>query len=239
MLNFFRALCIVFTSFGLVSISQADTKLPFYKGAGDSSVPKNVAISAFAGDALYAFPSDYADGPAKIGDRVSDGFQAAPSSLKLTDGSSISWGFKYQEPYFESFVIADSENEIRLIAAVTNIVRLTGYSSGPIKTMAEYENAVKASMVDGSSVILFVRDEKFIANYMPLVRRWIQADLLGFNVDCGSQKLAQVCQVAEKIEIPIMAYRICESNSGKQKNIKQVAVPAVKAADIPIKLFQQ
>jgi hypothetical protein len=36
-----------------------------------------------------------------------------------------------------------------------------------------------------------------------------------------------------------MAYRIYESNSGKQKNIKQVAVPAVKAADIPIKLFQQ
>lgn len=239
MLNFFRMLCVVFALFGVVNISHADTKLPFYKIANNSLILKDDAISAFAGDALYTFPGDYADGPTKIGDRVSDGFQAAPSSLKLTDGSLISWGFKYQEPYFESLVIADSKNEIRLIAAVTNIVRLTGYSSGSIKTMDEYENAVKASMADGVSVILFVHDEKFLAKYMPLVRRWVQADLLGFNADCDSQKLAQACQIAEKIKIPIMAYRIDEPNGRKQKNIKQVAVPVVTAADIPMKLFQQ
>lgn len=213
-------------------LSFADLTVPV--GATGSYTPDDKAVDVLVGEAKFEFVGDY---DTSVSDRIMDGFQAAPRSLRADEDTTIYWGFKYQEATIESIAIADATGRIRLVGAVSNIVSLTRYS-GLISTDEEYQKEIKAAMVNPASLILFVGDDRDLASYLPLVKRWLQADLLGMNVDCDSEKTMAACKFAEDIQVSVTAYQI--AGSGKEANqLHMLSVPSLPAASVPIKWFKQ
>lgn len=200
--------------------------------AGLPDVPDQNAVEAFTRKAELNFP-DYSEGKVPVSDRILDGFEAAPSQLAMTDGSSIRWGFKNQEANLQSVVINDKSGQITLLAAVDGMTRLTRRSGLPIGEMAQYEQAVKRSGMN-PSVIVFVHDEDNLNAYLPLLRRWLQADLMGFNADCSKPDLADACKLAEQIAIAKTVYVIAADG-----NLRSIRAPDGKAASVSLNAFLQ
>jgi hypothetical protein len=197
-----------------------------------SDVPDQDAVEAFTRKAELNFPN-YGEGKMPVSDRILDGFEAAPAQLALTDGSSIRWGFKNQEANLQSVVINDRSRQLALLAAVDGVTRLTSRSGSPIGEMANYEKAVKRSGMD-PSVTIFVHDKDALKAYLPLLKRWLQADLMGFNADCSKPNLAGACKLAEQIAISTTVYVIAADG-----NLRSVKVPDGKASSVPLKSFVQ
>ncbi len=216
-------------------LSYAASTLPV--GETTSDAPDDKAVDALVGDVKFKFVRDYYDTSMPISDRIMDGFQAAPRSLRVDEGTTIYWGFKYQEATIASIAIADATGRIRLVGAVSNIVSLARHS-GLISTDEEYQKKIKAAMVNPASLILFVGDDRDLASYLPLVKRWLQADLLGMNVDCDSEKKMAACKFAEDIQISITAYQVADS--GKEAHqLHTLSIPSLPTASTPIKWFTQ
>ena len=65
--------------------------------------PDEADVVELVGQATFKFPGD--DVLTPISGRILDGFQAAPTSLKVDGVSTILWGFKFQEATRESMAI--------------------------------------------------------------------------------------------------------------------------------------
>lgn len=90
-------------------------------------------------------------------------------------------------------------------------------------------------MLDAASVTLFVGDAADLVQYLPVVKRWLQADLLGFNADCDDAALVQACELATRIEPTLTAYVTNTSAAAAAA----ISVPDLAAAPIPIDQFTQ
>jgi hypothetical protein len=209
---------------GSAEPSQAVQSLP--------ATPGEVDVENLLGKVTMTLPDD--DGYSRVSGRILDGFEAAASPLRLDSGDVIYWGFKYQEGSAESVAIYDAQHHLRLVAAVDGITRLTVLGKPHLESVADYQQAVHESGVE-PSVFVFVRDEADLKQYLPLFDRWLQADLLGFNMDCTQAGMARVCALATQIRIPVHAYAV-ENGGGK---VRQLVVPVVKPSTTPIKLFEQ
>jgi hypothetical protein len=194
--------------------------------------PDDSAIEAFAGKASAHFPGE--DASEAVSDRILDGFQAGPSRLAVGDGPVIYWGFKFQEANLQSVAVYDADGHPRLLAAVDNVVRLVGGRHAPLGSMDQYLKAVKDS---GSTpvVSVFVRNAKDLDVYLPYLKRWLQANLLGFNVHCDKTDMAQACALASRIELPIQAYAL----SPDSDKTSALPVPQAAAASVPLESFVQ
>ncbi len=201
-------------------------------GADVTAVPDQGVVEAFTRKAQMEF-SDYGEGRALVSDRILDGFQAAPSRLSVTDGSSISWGFKNQEANLQSVVIGDKSGQLKLVAAVDGVVRLARTSGAPIADLAQYEQAVERSGAK-PSVMVFVNSEDELETYLPLLKRWLQANLMGFNADCERPALTSACELVEHIVLPTTVYIIAADGS-----LHRINVPAGQAAALPLRSFIQ
>lgn len=197
-----------------------------------SPAPDQGAVEAFTRHAELPF-SDYGQGISLVSDRILDGFETAPTLLVTADGSSIRWGSKYHEGSIESVVIGDKSGQLKLLAAVYGMSRLTSLSSSPIDTMAKYERRQKRSGME-PAVTVFVHDERDLKAYLALLKRWLQANLMGFNTHCSKPSLANACKLAWRIAIPTTTYVIATDG-----RLRSVEVPEVKAASVPLKLFVQ
>lgn len=196
-------------------------------------VPDQRAVEAFTRHAELNF-ADLGEGEkTPVSDRILDGFEAAPSLLVTPEGSSIRWGFKYQEASLQSVVINAPSGELALLAAVDGVSRLTRRSRPPIDELASYREAVKRSGM-APSVTIFVHDEGSLRAYLPLLKRWLQANLMGFNVDCSKPGLADACTFAEQVAIPATAHVIAADG-----RLRRIEMPDVKASSISLSWFVQ
>lgn len=198
----------------------------------EERTPDDSAIEAFAGKAAAQFSG--AAAAEAVADRILDGFQAGPSRLAVGDGTVIYWGFKFQEANLQSVAIYDADGHPRLLAAVDDVVRLVGGRQAPLNSMEAYLKAVQDS---GSTpmISVFVRNAQDLNVYLPYLKRWLQADLLGFNVHCDKADMAPACALAARIELPIQAYAL----SPDSDKTRALPVPQVAAAPVPLESFVQ
>lgn len=87
----------------------------------DMKVPEEADVAALVGQATFDFPDDGDRGPARVSERILDGFQAGPAHLRLDDGSVIHWGFKHEEANLQSIAVHDAQGHLRLLGAVSNL----------------------------------------------------------------------------------------------------------------------
>ena len=121
------------------------------------NIPDEADIVGLAGQATFKFPGD--DDPTPISDRILDGFQAAPTSLKVDGGTTILWGFKFQEATSESIAVYDPAGHLRLLGAIDNVVRLTGRSGSPVTTLQQYRGKIDRAGTDPAIAILFAGNQ--------------------------------------------------------------------------------
>lgn len=216
--------------FALLMCACASASVPASQA---ERTPDDSAIEAFAGKAAARFPG--ADAAEAVADRILDGFQAGPSRLAVGDGTVIYWGFKFQEANLQSVAIYDAGGHPRLLAAVDDVVRLVaGGRQAPLGSMDQYLKALQDS---GSTpmISVFVRNAQDLNVYLPYLKRWLQADLLGFNVHCDKADRAPACTLAARIELPIQAYAL----SPDSEKTRALPVPQVAAAPVPLESFVQ
>lgn len=217
--------------------SQSATESAQSVAAAPGSVielPEESAVIGLVGSAVLDFPGDGSDAPVAVADRILDGFQAGPGRLRFNDGSVIHWGFKHEEANLQSIAVRDAQGRLRLLGAVSNLGRLTSNRARPLVTLGQYQQYRRAAMLEDASVTLFVADAADLDLYFPVVKRWLQADLMGFNADCSDAKLTMTCELSAKIEPGVVAY----VSNGDSAVLTQAPVPNVPAAAVPMKHFK-
>lgn len=192
------------------------------------------AIEVFIGDAKVAFPEEYETQAVPVSGRIFDGLQAAKSRLALPDGTTIDWGFKYKEAFLKSVIVYDRSGHPRLLAATafTSGIIARRFNEPKAVTPEQYRKAINGKH-DKTMVTVFVRDKRDLETYLPYLKRWLQADLLGMHVDCTQPDMAQACRFAGEVEVPTRAYLL----ANKRKPLP-ISVPHVKAANIPLAAFR-
>lgn len=216
----------------------------FAVAAGSAPVPKSVsldvekfndkAIEAFIGDAEVTFPEEYEPQTVPVSDRIFAGLEAAARRLILPDGTTIDWGFKYKEAFLKSVIVYDRSGHPRLLAAAafTSGIIARRFNEPKAVTPEQYRKAINGKH-DKTMVTVFVRDKRDLETYLPYLKRWLQADLLGMHVDCTQPDMAQACRFAGEVEVPTRAYLL----ANKRKPLP-ISVPHVKAANIPLAAFR-
>lgn len=167
-----------------------------------------------------------------ISDRILVGLEAAGRVLTTAEGQVIAWGFKYKEANLQSVVITDKTGRLELAAVVDDILGLTNGRSDTYSSVAEYEKRVKRDGLQ-PRVIVFVRDQDSLVATYPLLKRWMQANLLGFNTSC--EKHAVACALMPAIGLPTDVYLASDGGGVPVK----AAVPDLPAAPIPLEAFTQ
>lgn len=201
------------------------------------AVPVESDVQTLLGKAtMEDLPGGAGKGEGSISDRILDGFEAGPSHLQLDRGNVIYWGFKFQEASQQSVVIYDAAGQMRLAAAVDDIIRLTVRGQPRVASMAAYRGAVERSGLE-PGVFAFVRDEGDLKTYLPILKRWLQADLLGFNVDCGKPGMPATCELAARIAVPMQAYAVRDASASPV--LQPLPVPGLPTAPIALSRFVQ
>ncbi|MBK5543134.1 hypothetical protein JFV28_32750 [Pseudomonas sp. TH05] len=178
-----------------------------------------------------------------VAERVIVGFQQDPPRyLKTESGIQIFWGKQEGQAEIKSIAIFDSDNEIKLIGAASNIPTLYSWSSKyGVTSMSEYRRRLeqRAAYMKGPEIMLFVRDQHDADSYYPFAARWTQAALMGFNSTCSSPAQAPTCLLAEKIEIPT-TIRTASCNAQQALGLTcRLIVPELKQIKIPLDMFKQ
>jgi hypothetical protein len=202
-----------------------------------SSAPDDKRIEAFTGKArtlYYSFTHPAIKQKALVSDRILDGFQAAPRRLTMPNGTAIYWGSRYKEGTTESVAIFDAKGYPRLLAAVDSIPWCDGWHCEPFTSIEAYQAHASATFLH-PGIALFVRDKRDLETYLPYFKRWLHANILGFNVNCKEPKLTEACKFVTQTEwlqiVPIRAYLL--------PSMRLLELPKVKAADIPLEAFTQ
>lgn len=193
------------------------------------------AIAVFTGNAqtlYYSFTHPSIKQKALVDDRILDGFQAAPKRLILKDGTTIYWGFRYKEATTRSVAIFDAQGRPRLLAAVDSIPGCDGWRCEPFTSTETYQASASRTFLH-PGIAVFVRDKRDLETYLPYLKSWLQAKLLGFNVDCNERGMAEACKFVTRTElmqfIPTRAYLL--------PTMRHLELPKVKAADVPLEAW--
>lgn len=191
-------------------------------------------IKAFAGKAQTFYYSDpRIKQKALVSDRILDGFEAAPKLLTLSNGTAIYWGFRYKEATTESVAIFDAKGRPRMLAAVDSVPWCDGWHCEPFTSIEGYQASADKTFLKNPAVDLFVRDQRDLETYLPYLKRWLQAKILGFNVDCKEPKMSAACKFVTQTEwlgiIQVRAYLL--------PSMRPLDIPKVKAADVPLEAF--
>ncbi len=202
-----------------------------------SRAPDDKLIEAFTGKAralYYSFTHPSIKDKALVSDRILAGFTAAPKRLTLPNGTAIYWGFRYKEATTESVAIFDAHGRPRLLAAVDSIPWCDGSGSHcePFTSIEAYQAHASRTFLH-PGIAVFVRDKRDLETYLPYLKRWLHANMLGFNVDCKKPRMAEACKFVTQTEltqfIPIRAYQL--------PSMQPLALPKVPAAKVPLEAF--
>ncbi|MEO1768091.1 hypothetical protein, partial [Thiobacter aerophilum] len=194
--------------------------IPLHALAGGTRLPESIhspppdqrLIEKFTGKAKTLY---YADPQIKqrvlVSDRILDGFGYGPLRLTLDNGTAIYWGARHGEATTESVAIFDKAGRPRLLAAVDSIPWCDGTGShcAPFTSVEAFEARARRTFLY-PGIALFVRDKRDLETYLPYFKRWLHANILGFNVDCSDPKMADACRFVTQTEwleiIPTRAY---------------------------------
>ncbi len=199
-----------------------------------SSAPDDKRIEAFAGKAralYYSFTHPSIKQKALVSDRILDGFEAAPKRLTLPNGTAIYWGFRYKEATTRSVAIFDAQGRPRLLAAVDSIPWCDGRHCEPFTSVEAYQAHARRTFLH-PGIAVFVRDQRDLETYMPYLKRWLHAHMLGFYTHCEEPRMSEACNFVPQIvetQIPIQAYRV--------PSMHPSILPKVPAADVPLEAF--
>lgn len=201
-----------------------------------SDGPDDKSIKVFTGNAWTLY---YADPRIKqkvlVSHRILDGFQAGPMRLTLKDGTAIYWGFRYKEATTESVAIFGPDGRPRLLAAVDSIPSCAGRHCEPFTSVDTYQAYASRTFLTHPGIAVFVRDKRDLETYLPYLKNWLQANLLGFNVDCKKPRMAEACKFVTQTEwleiVPMRAYLL--------PSMRLLELPKVKATDVPLEAFTQ
>lgn len=197
-------------------------------------------IAAYVGHAQVNLPGEQL--AKSVADRLLNGFQQSPPRhLKLANGAAIYWGWQEGQAFIQSIAVYDAKGSIAVLGAVDNVPRLYHWRSrNGVVDQQEYRALLQKYSRWGSqpSVVLFAREESNLETYLPLILRWLQAAMMGFNVDCSDAQTAPSCTFAEQVVLPTAAYSLnCET--GNTVNHCPLHLPDIQASTIPLKLFRQ
>jgi hypothetical protein len=203
--------------------------------AASERKPITTTIKAFAGNARTRYYSDpRLKDKALVSDRILDGFGYGPLRLTLTNGMTIYWGFRHGEATTQSVAIFDAQGRPRLLAAVDSIPWCDGWHCEPFTSIEAYQAHAERTYLH-PGIAVFVRDKRDLETYLPYLKSWLQAKLLGFNVDCKEPRMAEACKFVTQTEltqfIPIRAYLL--------PSMQPLALPKVPAANVPLEAFTQ
>lgn len=202
-----------------------------------SDGPDDKLIKVFTGNArtlYYSFTHPAIKQKALVSHRILDGFQAAPKRLTLKDGTAIYWGFRYKEATTQSVAIFDAKGRPRLLAAVDSIPWCDGSGTHcvPFTSIEAYQADASSTFLH-PGIAVFVRDKRDLETYLPYLKRWLHANMLGFNVECKKPRMAEACKFVTQTEltqfIPIRTYLL--------PSMRLLELPKGKAADIPLEAF--
>jgi hypothetical protein len=205
--------------------------------SADVAWPDDAAIHAFTGSAEIVFPGEGETNAVSLYDRLLDGFEVGPRQLALDGGGTIYWGQKFQEGNLQSVLVGDGQGRIRLIAIVDNVVSIARGNVSRINSLDQYRALVaKESGSDFAPMIsIFIKDARDLDAYLPILKRWLQADLLGFTVQCDtSPQMVRACQLAEQIDLPMHAFLLSAGGS----SVRALVIPAAVAKPIPLDAFR-
>ncbi|QDH71585.1 hypothetical protein [Marilutibacter alkalisoli] len=200
-------------------------------------------IRRFAGSAQVVMGDEAGDAVSlAVGDRIVTGFeQYPPRQLSLADGSTIYWGWQHGQAFVQSIAIRGTDGQLQLLGAVDDLPVL--YSRRANRAIADqqaYDAFLRESAERGGkpAVALFIKDDNALAAYYPLVARWLQAAMLGFNADCSDPAQGPTCAFVEQVSVPVEAYaRDCAA--ADTVNACALVVPDIPAADVPLESFKQ
>jgi hypothetical protein len=160
---------------------------------------------------------DYSKDMSTVRGRILIGFQQDPSmKTQLADGTSIMWGWQHQQAFFRSVAIFDNTNRVRMAGFADNLPQVYSESSGKaITNLADYEAMLKKVSTYSSPPVvhLYAATQEDADAYYPLVARWVQAAMMGFNSKCNDPKQLASCRFTETIRIPTYIHtRDCPYN---------------------------
>lgn len=202
-----------------------------------SSAPDDKLVQAFSGkekSLYYSFTHPDIKKKALIFDRILDGFEDAPRRLTLPNSVAIYWGSRHKEATTQSVVISGPEGRPRLLAAVDSVPWCDGWHCEPFTSKDAYQAHASSTFLY-PGIAIFVRDKRDLDTYLPYLKRWLQADLLGFNVECKKPRMAEACKFVTQTEwleiVPTRAYLL--------PSMRLLGLPKVKAAEVPLEAFTQ
>ncbi|MBB1088724.1 hypothetical protein H4F99_09500 [Lysobacter sp. SG-8] len=180
--------------------------------------------------------------PIPVADRIVAGFeQDPPRQLRLESGVTIYWGWQQGQAFVKSIAIRGTGGDLQLLGAIDDLPMLYSRRSGrAIADQTAYDAyaAERAERGSTPAVTLFARDDDALAVHLPLVQRWLQAGMLGFNADCNDPAQRPVCTFVETVRLPIDAYALECAGTGTGGDC-EMPVPTVPPAPIPLGAFRQ
>lgn len=177
-------------------------------------------------------------------ERIYLGFQQdPPRSLKLEDGTHILWGWQHGQPWFQSVAIFDGDNKPRIFGIADNIPRIYSWRSKTgLKSISDYYKLLedrRSRFLGTPAVTLFAESQEDIDRYYRFAARWLEANLVGFNSQCGSPAYAASCALAEEVKIPIVIRSSkCISAEGRDPSCT-LRVPEKTRSEVPLDMFKQ
>lgn len=141
-----------------------------------------------------------------LGQRVMAGFDLYPlPHVTFADGSTLFWGFLQGDGSVQSLAITDAKGHLQLLGTADGLL-LAGTGEGKLQQ---------------AHLNLFVRDAKMLERYLPAVRAWAAADVLGFNQQCPG-KDSDRCASALRAPLPIKAYALdCNGHGQGQVQVQR------------------
>jgi len=178
-----------------------------------------------------------------VTDRILIGFQQfPPRKLQLADGTTIMWGWQHQQAFLKSIAIFDNNNRVRMVGFADNLPLIystsTAFGDTVVTNLTDYEALLERRLIYSSPPVvhLYAATQEDVGTYYPLVARWVQAAMMGFNSECSEQKQLASCRFAETIRIPTYIHtRDCpysdESHPKCDLNLPSAVSSAVPSLD--------
>lgn len=177
-------------------------------------------IARFVGNA-YVKPIGETNGAKNmqyinLTDRILGAFeQYPPAHVKFADGSTFFWGFRQGNGSVRSIAITDGRGQIQLVGAVDDLPEIHDDMNHGVHRLKS------------GRIALFVRNSVALQRYLPAVRAWTWADLLGFNVSCNKDAQWQSrCAAVQQYRLPITAYDLhCKARAGQKVLVERCPLP--------------
>lgn len=197
-------------------------------------------IAAFAGAARATLLSG--SSPVRVEERLIAGFQQDPvRRTNVAGGGVVYWGWQEGQAFVQSVAVYDAHDNLKLLAAVDDLPRVyDSRSNRGVTSLDEYQALLDRQARWGShpSVALFVQAPADLHAHLPLVKRWSQAALMGYSVDCADERAAASCAFVEQVSLPTRAFDVhCLQRDDAQRC--HMEVPDVPALDVPLCRFVQ